>query len=244
MVSLEEENNKLDLEIQELLYLKEYYKRLIPIRTKKEVIYIITNDINLENNIFELGRTKLNNLKRRLAVYNRDAIEPYYFVYYKEIFGGEIIEKIFYDNMKFFNVNDDKHTYRLYLPDFEFYLEKAIELDDDIQDHLEENHKTVISNSLIKKSIVTPLAVEEVIKKIKENNKEIKAQSLFDSLPLEEQTNILRPIIDNLEIDISRKDLEEVIKSNHNLVINKKMPFWNLVKEITKDNDRIKITFR
>jgi len=244
-------NNKKDLELEESKKLNEDYKEYcnrIRHLEKKDVIYILTNDVDIKNNIFKLGKTRINYLKKRLSSYNTGASSPYYYVYYKEVFNGEQIEKRFNDLMYRYNIKvedkPNKEMYQLYLPDFEFYLEKIIDSCDHVVDHLNQNHETVFFNSKNKKSIVTPLVFEEeIIKTIKVNKKVIKSQP-FESLPGDEQINILRATINNLETNIKRTELEDKIKSNHNLVVNKKMPFWNLVKEITKENDRIRITFR
>lgn len=243
----EEEKNKLELQKAQKLNedYKEYCTRIQSLE-KKDIIYILTNDIDVQENKFKLGKTRLNHLKKRLSVYNTGATNKYYYVYYKEVFNGEQIEKRFHELMNRYNIRVDgkinKEIYQLYLPDFEFYLEKVIDSNDFILDLINQNHETIFLNSKNKKSIVTKILIEEEItKNIKINNKIVKTY-YFDDLNKTEQIKIIREIINQVENDIKRKDLENTIKNNYSLVVNKKMPFWNLVKEVNQ-NKNVKVTY-
>lgn len=243
-------NQQKELELQKEIKLKEDYKEYcnrIQSLEKQDIIYIITNDIDVKQNIFKLGKTKLNHLKKRLSTYNTGAVNPYYYIYYKEVYNGEQIEKKFNSLMNRYNVkiNDkiNKELYQLYLPDFEFYLEKVIEYNDYLSELLNKNHEIIFLNSKNKKSIVTPIKLEEeIVKNIKINDKIIKTIS-FEEFNKDDKIKIIEYILKNTKNNITRLDLENKLKSDYNIIINKKIPFWNLVKEINNTSNKVKVTY-
>lgn len=243
-------NQEKEIKLQQETKLKEDYKEYcnrIQSLEKQDIIYILTNDVDIKNNIFKLGKTKLNYLKKRLSTYNTGASNPYYYVYYKEVFNGEQIEKKFNELMNRYNIKinnkTNKEIYQLYLPDFEFYLEKVIDSNDYLFDLLNKNHETIFLNSKNKQSTAVPIIIEEeFIKNIKINDKIVKSE-YFEDLNKDEQLKIIKDSIDRLENNIKRTELENNIKSEYNLVINRKMPFWNLIKEANKSNKNVKVTY-
>ncbi|AAC97848.1 anti-repressor Ant [Melanoplus sanguinipes entomopoxvirus] len=221
---LNKEKEQLEQEKQLKEQYKEYCNRLQKLE-KNEIIYVLTNNTDLSNNIFKIGKTNINSIKNRLSTYNTGASDPYYYVFYKNVYDGNKIEKEFNYLMNRYNVllNNNKinvELYKLYFPDLEYVLNAVIDSNDVLINIIKQKHEEFYINSINKKSIVNPI--------IFENNR---PNNIFDNLSSNEKKKLIKEaFIKYNKSLIKRKDFEKYFKETFNYKINKKINFWNEMK--------------
>lgn len=156
-------NKQIDCILQKEDKLKEY-NNITEIR-KPDIIYIMTNNSDIKRNIFKVNTTTIINFKKQLEIYNTNVIDKYYYIYYKKVYNGPLIEKKFNSYMYRFNViinnKINRETYQLYLPDLKFWLIKIIKSFDELYDNLNKNYVHMFINSKNKKSIASPIILNE-----------------------------------------------------------------------------------
>ncbi|AAC97765.1 ORF MSV194 ALI motif gene family protein [Melanoplus sanguinipes entomopoxvirus] len=247
---LDQENKiKEELEKQKKLneQYKEYCNRLQKLE-KNEIIYVLTNNTDLSKNIFKIGKTNINSIKNRLSTYNTGASDPYYYVFYKEVYDATKIEKDFNTLMNRYNINVtspnktklNNELYKLYYLDLEYVLNAVIDSNDTLINIIKEKHEEFYINSINKQSVVYPIIFEDNItinRQITANNVVIKNIKLFDSLSSNEKEELLKEAFEKYnKTSIKRKEFEEYFTETFDCKVDKKLSFWNDMKSNCPNN--------
>lgn len=206
-----------------------------------EIIYVLTSDRLLKENIFKVGKTTVRNFKSRLSTYQTGSDEERYYIYAKCVFFAGIIEdqvKSLLDKFKLTRTFNNKEKtihemYKIYFDDLKALLDSLIEPQTNIGNYINSNYKNIFKNSRQMESVASPISVLQVVSPAKtvssvySNNNGKKSMEDWISKTVVKgsfQTDFvgLPYLVDkykeyfNHEINTKREEVEQVIISAFN----------------------------
>lgn len=211
---------------------------------KNKIIYILTNDKHLNDNIFKVGITEKDKLSRRLATYNTGAAWPYYYAHYEEVYNAHLIEQNiqhFFHNFKITVIDRaqnkkkiSREMFQLHYQDLKDYFDKLVDFDNEIGNFMRENHLKIENRKeLESNSLVTPIILnDENNRNKKRNDKEIIDLTNYNEEDVCDMFNeVLNEYVKDYETDIiTRETFRKLFEKNNDCEVKKE----NFNKEFKK----------
>lgn len=186
-------------------------------------------------------------MNSRLSTYNTgkhpdNKHEPYYM---KKCINYRIIEEYFKSAFKSFRVEEEKELYNMYLCDIENYLNKFIDVEEELL-----INKLKLNNDEIRSQLFNNLLLPPQNRKPLKITREITTNNIIDKIVLddlnrEEFNNIIVQAYDNLEDknNIKRKILETVFDSKGYKIKRKRNVWSTSINVLKKVNPNIKFKY-
>lgn len=197
---------------------------------KDELIYILTNNEDLKQNVFKVGKTTKKSLNPRLSTYNTGKSSESYYVYIKETVNAQYIEKILDFLLKDFKLGvafeekTKEEMYKIHFDDLVKVLNCLIKAPNKTAEFLNFNHEKIFKNSFSLESVVERVRDWKTNKDAHDEIKDVKISII--KTPIK---------IDNIETNVKRWFNENIMKSEN---IKDFIGMKDLVKRFRKDNPK------